>query len=60
MDFEFGTGVLKVTPAHDKADFEIYNRIVAKGLGEGNEELAGMTPIEVIDAEGHMTRESRG
>ena len=23
VDFEFGTGVLKVTPAHDKADFEI-------------------------------------
>ena len=26
MDFEFGTGVLKVTPAHDKADFEIGQR----------------------------------
>jgi len=25
-DFEFGTGVLKVTPAHDKADFEIGQR----------------------------------
>ncbi len=23
VDFEFGTGVLKVTPAHDKADYEI-------------------------------------
>ena len=23
VDFKFGTGVLKVTPAHDKADFEI-------------------------------------
>ena len=23
VDFEFGTGVLKVTPAHDKADFDI-------------------------------------
>ncbi len=23
VDFEFGTGLLKVTPAHDKADFEI-------------------------------------
>jgi valyl-tRNA synthetase len=23
VEFEFGTGVLKVTPAHDKADFEI-------------------------------------
>src|SRR5579859_6022134 len=26
VDFEFGTGVLKVTPAHDKADFEIGER----------------------------------
>lgn len=26
VDFEFGTGVLKVTPAHDKADFEIGKR----------------------------------
>jgi valyl-tRNA synthetase len=55
VDFEFGTGVLKVTPAHDKADFEIYNRIVARGLAENNNELGGMTPIEVIDATGRMT-----
>ncbi len=26
VDFEFGTGVLKVTPAHDKTDFEIGER----------------------------------
>ena len=26
IDPEFGTGVLKVTPAHDKADFEIGQR----------------------------------
>ena len=26
VDFEFGTGVLKVTPAHDKADYEIAQR----------------------------------
>ncbi|MES2597151.1 MAG: valine--tRNA ligase [Verrucomicrobiota bacterium] len=26
VDFAFGTGVLKVTPAHDKADFEIGQR----------------------------------
>ncbi len=26
VDFKFGTGVLKVTPAHDKADFEIGQR----------------------------------
>ena len=41
VDFEFGTGVLKVTPAHDKADFEIGAR----------HKLAA---IEVIDATGHM------
>jgi valyl-tRNA synthetase len=32
VDFEFGTGVLKVTPAHDKADFEIYQRHPEIGL----------------------------
>jgi valyl-tRNA synthetase len=41
VDFEFGTGVLKVTPAHDKADFEIGVR----------HQLA---QIEVITADGHM------
>ena len=41
VDFEFGTGVLKVTPAHDKADFEIGAR----------HKLAA---IEVIDAKGQM------
>src|ERR1700744_5179306 len=42
VDFEFGTGVLKVTPAQDKADFEI-------GLRHK------LTPIEVIDASGYMS-----
>jgi valyl-tRNA synthetase len=41
VDFEFGTGVLKVTPAHDKADFEIGVR-------------HKLAQIEVIDATGHM------
>jgi valyl-tRNA synthetase len=41
VDFEFGTGVLKVTPAHDKADFEI-------GLRHK------LPPIEVINADGSM------
>src|SRR3984957_7065172 len=41
VDFEFGTGVLKVTPAHDKADFEIGAR-------------HKLAQIEVIDATGHM------
>ncbi len=41
VDFAFGTGVLKVTPAHDKADFEIGQR-------------HKLAQIEVIDATGHM------
>jgi valyl-tRNA synthetase len=58
VDFEFGTGVLKVTPAHDEADFEIYNRIVAQGMITGNNELGGMMPIEVIGPDGVMTDEA--
>ena len=42
VDFEFGTGVLKVTPAHDKADFEI-------GLRHG------LAAVEVIGPDGIMT-----
>jgi len=41
VDFEFGTGVLKVTPAHDKADFEIGQR-------------HKLAQIEVIAANGQM------
>jgi len=41
VDFEFGTGVLKVTPAHDKADFEIGTR-------------HKLPLIEVINADGSM------
>ncbi len=41
VTFDFGTGVLKVTPAHDKADFEIGQR-------------HGLPAIEVIDARGTM------
>ena len=41
VDFEFGTGVLKVTPAHDKADFEIGQR-------------HNLAQIEVIAANGQM------
>ena len=42
VDFEFGTGVLKVTPAHDKADFEIGQR-------------HKLPLIEVINADGTMS-----
>jgi len=41
VDFEFGTGVLKVTPAHDKADFDIGTR-------------HKLPIIEVINADGSM------
>ena len=41
VDFEFGTGVLKVTPAHDKADFEIGQR-------------HKLAQIDVMQPNGHM------
>jgi len=41
VDFEFGTGVLKVTPAHDKADFDIGQR-------------HKLRIVEVINADGSM------
>ena len=41
VDFEFGTGVLKVTPAHDKADFEIGQR-------------HNLAQIEIMHPNGHM------
>jgi valyl-tRNA synthetase len=46
VDFEFGTGVLKVTPAHDKADYDIFIRTAANGRPIGL--------IEVIDEHGKM------
>jgi valyl-tRNA synthetase len=59
VDFEFGTGVLKVTPAHDKADFEIGQRhnlpIVDIMNPDGTmndlagESLAGMDRFEARD-----------
>ncbi|HAM70370.1 MAG TPA: valine--tRNA ligase [Verrucomicrobiales bacterium] len=41
VDFEFGTGVLKVTPAHDRADFDIGQR-------------HKLPVVEVINADGSM------
>jgi valyl-tRNA synthetase len=41
VDFEFGTGVLKVTPAHDKADFEIGAR-------------HGLAQIDIMNPDGTM------
>ncbi|MDB6117330.1 MAG: valS [Verrucomicrobiaceae bacterium] len=42
VDFEFGTGVLKVTPAHDKADYEI-------GLRHGLEIIDVLRPNGVLN-----------
>ncbi len=41
VDFEFGTGVLKVTPAHDKVDFEIGQR-------------HKLAQIDIMHPNGHM------
>src|SRR5882672_3403356 len=54
VDFEFGTGVLKVTPAHDKADFDIWARTRLQGIKQNIDELRNMQPIEVIAADGKM------
>ncbi|MDC0312196.1 valine--tRNA ligase [bacterium] len=45
IDIEFGTGVLKVTPAHDKADFEI-------GMKNGLEIIDVFTPDGKINEHG--------
>jgi len=45
VDPEFGTGVVKVTPAHDPNDFEIARR-------------HDLPSVQVIDEEGRMTREA--
>ena len=44
VDFEFGTGVLKVTPAHDKADYEI-------GLRHGLPVIDVLTPDAKLTAD---------
>ena len=57
VDFEFGTGVLKVTPAHDKADYEIYNRLLLthfQSAVENKDSTLPLKPIEVINADGTM------
>ena len=43
VDFEFGTGVLKVTPAHDKVDFAIGQR-------------HGLAVVDIINPDGVMNR----
>jgi len=44
VDIEFGTGVVKVTPAHDQTDFEIWQRHI--------NEIPG--PVQVINKYGKM------
>lgn len=68
IDIAFGTGVLKVTPAHDKADFEIGQRhqlpvievINERGIMSGlaGEELAGLDRFEARKKVVELLRES--
>ncbi len=46
VDMEFGTGAVKVTPAHDPADFELWKRHKLK------------VDYRVIDKNGYMTKEA--
>ncbi|MEQ1851571.1 MAG: valine--tRNA ligase [Chthoniobacteraceae bacterium] len=58
VTFDFGTGVLKVTPAHDKADYEIYQRYEQRLQKEAplSTVRARTEPLlEVIDATGKIT-----
>ncbi|MBT3249660.1 MAG: valine--tRNA ligase [Candidatus Pacebacteria bacterium] len=48
VDPEFGTGVVKITPAHDFNDFEVWQR--------HQDEIPG--PKQIIDYRGHMTAEA--
>jgi len=48
VDPKFGTGVVKVTPAHDQTDFEIWQR--------HKDEIPG--PKIVIDERGRLTKET--
>jgi len=48
VDIEFGTGAVKVTPAHDPADFEIWQR--------HKSEIPA--PVQVIDKFGRLTEKA--
>jgi len=54
VDFEFGTGVLKVTPAHDKADFDIMNRLETSQISVHPDERTIIEAVEVIGPNGVM------
>ena len=47
VDKEFGTGAVKITPAHDFNDFEVARR-------------HGLEPLRVMDAEARMNENARG
>ena len=53
IDPEFGTGVLKVTPAHDKVDFEIGQRHQLAGHrcaeSERHDELPRVPELDGLD-----------
>jgi valyl-tRNA synthetase len=67
IDLEFGTGVLKVTPAHDKADFEIGQRHnlevidILNPNGTTNDlagqDLAGLDRFEAREKAAELLRE---
>ncbi|MBV9658375.1 MAG: valine--tRNA ligase [Verrucomicrobia bacterium] len=67
VDFEFGTGVLKVTPAHDKADFEIGQRHKLLAIGvidstgcmnaAAGESLVGLDRFEARNVAAERLRE---
>ncbi len=56
VTFDFGTGVLKVTPAHDKADYEIYGRMLMASVA-GSAPIP-LEPIDVLTPDGKMTPEA--
>jgi valyl-tRNA synthetase len=47
VDPDFGTGVLKVTPAHDPNDFEIGGRL-------------GLEPVNVLNPDGTINENGAG
>ena len=59
VDFEFGTGVLKVTPAHDKADFDIrirwnYQAILNNEIYKKLNKIPEIGIIEIMNPDATM------
>jgi valyl-tRNA synthetase len=53
IDITFGTGVLKVTPAHDKADFALFE-LASRHFGAVSPGLLPESPIEIMKPNGVM------